>query len=151
MEMFSTVARRTTSCEEAFRRGLVDADLSRSARRTGQPDRRSPSDLEGALEIGDKGEGPGRRFQLAEIVGTLLAIKRDGGQACNFEVDDAAAEELKTWLERPSAQVSDTSAFVTRRDQVEGIMGALLKLTPATVCNAAEEKLPASLKSILRR
>jgi hypothetical protein len=91
------------------------------------------------------------RFLVAEIVGTILAIKRDGGRACGLDVADAAAEELNAWLERPSTQVTDTSAFVTRRDQVEGIIGALLKLDPIIVCNTAEEELPASLRSILRR
>jgi hypothetical protein len=91
------------------------------------------------------------RFLVAEIVGTVLAIKRDGGRACGLEVDDAAAEELNAWLERPSTQVADTSAFVTRRDQVEGIIGALLKLEPTIVCKTAKEELPVSLRSILRR
>jgi hypothetical protein len=91
------------------------------------------------------------RFLVAEIVGTILAIKRDGGRACGLDVEDAAAEELNAWLERPSTQVTDTSAFVTRRDQVEGIIGALLNLDPTTVCKTAEEELPASLRSILRR
>jgi hypothetical protein len=91
------------------------------------------------------------RFLVAEIVGTILAIKRDGGRACGLDVEDAAAEELNAWLERPSTQVTDTSAFVTRRDQVEGIIGALLKLDPIIVCKTAEEELPASLRSILRR
>jgi hypothetical protein len=91
------------------------------------------------------------RFHVADIVGTVLAIKRDGGRACGLEVEDAAAEELNAWLERPSTQVTDTSAFVTRRDQVEGIIGALLKLDPSIVCKTAQEELPASLRSILRR
>jgi hypothetical protein len=91
------------------------------------------------------------RFRVADIVGTVLAIKRDGGRGCGLEVEDAAAQELNAWLERPSTQVTDTSAFVTRRDQVEGIIGALLKLDPTTVCKTAEEELPASLRSILRR
>jgi hypothetical protein len=91
------------------------------------------------------------RFQLADILGTLLAIRREGAGECGFTIDDAAVEELSTWLEHPSAQVAETSAFVTRRDQVEGIMTALLKLAPSTVCDAAQDKLPASLKAILRK
>ena len=91
------------------------------------------------------------RFQLAEIVGTLLAIKREGAGKCDFTVDNAAAQELNAWLEQPSTQVADTLAFVIRRDQVEGIMGVLIKLAPAAVCNAAEENLPASLKRVLHR
>ena len=91
------------------------------------------------------------RFQLAEILGILFAIKRKGAGKCDFTVDDATAQELNTWLEQPSTEVADTSVFVARRDQVEGIMGALLKLAPAGVCHAAEEKLPASFKHILHR
>ncbi len=90
------------------------------------------------------------RFQLADILGTLLAIEGQGAQQCAFAIDDAVLREVSTWLERPSTQVADPSVFVTRRDQVEGIMEALLKLSPASVCNAAEDKLPTSLKSILR-
>lgn len=91
------------------------------------------------------------RFQLADIVGTLLAIERGGAGECAFTVDDAAIKELSAWLEHPSTQVTETYAFVTRRDQVEGIMAALLKLAPSTVCNAAQDKLPPSLKAIVRR
>ena len=91
------------------------------------------------------------RFQLAEIVGTLLAIERDGVEPCAFKIDDARARELSVWLERPSPEVADTSAYVTRRDQVERIMGALLKLNPSAVCDAAGQKLPASLEGVLHR
>jgi hypothetical protein len=91
------------------------------------------------------------RFHVADIVGTILAIKRAGGQACGLKIEDAAAEALNAWLEQPSTRVTDTSAFVTRRDQVEGIMEALLKLDPTTVCKTTEEELPASLRSILAR
>lgn len=91
------------------------------------------------------------RFQLAEIVGILSAIKRKGAGECDFTIDDEAAQELNAWLEQPSTEVPDTSVFVTRRNQVEGIMGPLLKLAPAAVCHAAEDKLPGSLKPILRR
>ncbi|MBV9566921.1 MAG: hypothetical protein JO172_02180 [Hyphomicrobiales bacterium] len=91
------------------------------------------------------------RFQLAEIVGTLLAIEREDVEPCAFKIDDATARELSIWLERPSPEVSDTSPYVTRRDQVEGIMGALLKLNPDAVCDAAGQKLPVSLKGLLRR
>ena len=91
------------------------------------------------------------RFQLAEILGTLTAIKQAGASKCSFKIDEPEAKELSLWLERPSAEVNDTSAYVTRRDEVERIMAALLKLNPSAVCDAVGQKLPASLKGVLHR
>ena len=91
------------------------------------------------------------RFQLADIVGTLLAIKREGAGECAFKIDDAQALELNAWLEQPSTEITDTSVDVERRDQVERIMGALLMLDPDMVCKSAREKIPASLANVLHR
>ncbi|MBV8766424.1 MAG: hypothetical protein JO137_20000 [Hyphomicrobiales bacterium] len=126
-------------------------NISRGAGVVGAAGGGGPSDAADINAVLRSFDSAAWRFQLAETLGILLAIKRKGAGECNFVVDDAEVRALSTWLEQPSTEVADTSAFVTRRDQVDGIMSALLELAPAAVCEAAEEKLSGSLKHALHR
>ncbi|MBW0005928.1 MAG: hypothetical protein JO216_20860 [Hyphomicrobiales bacterium] len=125
-------------------------NISRGAGLVGAAGGGRPSDAADINAVLRSFDSAAWRFQLAETLGILLAIKRRAGE-CDFVVDDAEVKALNTWLEQPSTEVADTSAFVTRRDQVDGIMSSLLELAPAAVCEAAEEKLSGSLKHALHR
>jgi len=105
-------------------------------------------DLDQTLQGFDSVAG---RLQVAEAVGTALALERGGSGQCLFAIDATAAEQLSAWLEQPSARTRDTSLFRRRREQVERIMGALIEVDPMIVCDAASENIPASLDLIKRR
>jgi hypothetical protein len=91
------------------------------------------------------------RLQVAEALGTALALERSASGQCPFDIDATATTQLSAWLEQPSARTRDTSLFRRRREQVERIMGALIEVDPMIVCDAASENIPASLELIKRR